>query len=151
MATVVTRDFQPRVRRPERAALLRLLGYVLRRERRAFAEEEVLHVLRDEVLRLFLPRHQAVLVENHLHPVFPHLPGLRGDICVDTLAQFARPRWFVEARELFLELHAEDLAPADIANGFGRNGIAGVSHFWIVASATRDRSQTAAVHGHRAG
>src|SRR5262249_61336693 len=109
----------------------------------------ILHVFRDEVLRLFLPRHQAVLVEDHLHPVFPHLPGLRGDVLVDPLAQLARPGRFVEARELFLELLAHDLAPAEVANGFAPEGIAGVSPFWLVPSATRDRSRTAAARARR--
>jgi hypothetical protein len=58
------------------ARLLGLLGTVIWRQSRAVAEEEFLHVLGHQVLRLLLKRHQAVFVEDHLHALFPELPGL---------------------------------------------------------------------------
>src|SRR4030095_5769631 len=70
-----------------RTPLLRLLRHVPGRQRRAFTEEEVFHVLGDEVLRLFLPRHEAVLVEDHLHAILPELPRLRRDVLVDPLTK----------------------------------------------------------------
>src|SRR4030095_7300781 len=88
--------------------LLRPRRRVPGRQRRAFTEEEVFHVLGDEVLRLFLPRHEAVLVEDHLHPILPELPGLGGDVLVDPVAEIARPRRRVEPGQGFLELDAED-------------------------------------------
>src|ERR1019366_6852021 len=60
------------------------LGHETRRQRRAFAEEELFHLLRDDLLRLFLEGQQAVLVENHLHAFFPHVPGFLRDAWVDT-------------------------------------------------------------------
>src|SRR4051812_43916957 len=54
--------------------LLRLLRDVSGREGGAFAKEKIFHVLGDEILRFLLPRHQPVLVQDHLHPLFPELP-----------------------------------------------------------------------------
>src|SRR5262245_51506830 len=97
----------PRLPQRDSPLLLRLLRLIVRRQRRPFAEEKVLHVTRDQILRLLLPRHQAVFVQDHLHPIFPELPRICGDVLVDPLPQFARPRWRVEPRQLLLELHTE--------------------------------------------
>jgi hypothetical protein len=94
-----------RTSRPENLGFA-LFGDVVRREGGPFAEEEIFHVFRHEILGLLLPRHQAILIENHLHAFFPELPGLNGDVLENALAQFARPGWRVQARELFLEFHA---------------------------------------------
>src|SRR5262249_60617757 len=72
--------------------LFGLLRDIARRECGSFAKEEVFHVLGDELLRFFLPRHQPVLVEDHLHAILPELPCLRRDVFVDALAEFAGPR-----------------------------------------------------------
>src|SRR5262249_12607629 len=96
--------------------LLRLLRYVTRRKRRPFAEEKIFHVLGDEILGFLLPRHQPVLVEDHLHPILPELPGRRRDVVVDPLPELARPRRRVEAGELLLKLLAEHHPPALVAD-----------------------------------
>src|SRR5581483_10347211 len=95
-----------------RRASFRLLRNVTGRQCRALAEKEVLHVLRHEVLRLFLPGHEAILVEDHLHAVFPELPGVDRHVLVDALTQFAGPGRRVEPRQLFLELDAHHRAAA---------------------------------------
>src|SRR6185312_6353592 len=94
-----------RSRRP----LLRLLRYVSWRKGRAFSEEKIFHVLGDEILRFFLPGHETVLVQDHLHPLFPELPGVHRDVLEDALPQFARPRRRIEAGQFLLKLYAEDL------------------------------------------
>src|SRR5438552_905633 len=110
--------------------LLGLLWNVPGRQRGAFAEEKIFHVLGDELLRLFLPRHQTVLVEDHLHAILPELPRLGGDVLVDALTEGTGPRWRVEAGQLLLKLLAEDLAPALVADGRVRRRRmpAGISH-----------------------
>ena len=79
-----------------RNGLFRLLRDVSWRKRCSLAKEEVLHLFGDQVLCLLLPGHQAILVEDHLHPLFPQLPGLRGHLFKDALAQLAGPRGSVE-------------------------------------------------------
>src|SRR5438105_1613617 len=90
--------------------LLGLLRDVSGRQSGAFAEEEILHVLRHQLLRFLLPWHEAVFVEDHLHTLLPELPRLGGDVLVDPLAKFTGPRRGIEAGELLLELRAEDHA-----------------------------------------
>ena len=51
--------------------LLGLLRNVIGRQGGTLAEEKILHVFRHELLRLFLPGHQSILVENHFHSLFP--------------------------------------------------------------------------------
>src|SRR5262252_4378371 len=110
--------------------LLCLLGHVPRRERCPLPEKEVFHVLGDQVLRLLLPRHQAVLVQDHLHPLFPELPRVLRHVLVDALAELARPWRRIEARQLFPELRAHHRAPAFVRGGRRRlrRGSAGISH-----------------------
>src|SRR5215510_5474331 len=125
---------------------LGLLGNVAWRERRAFTEEKIFHVFGDEILRFLLPRHQAVLVEDHLHAILPELPRVGGDVVVDPLAELAGPRWCVETREFLLELHAHHLPAAFVA---GRRPCtrcmpAVVSHDAIVAPGLQDRWRTRA-------
>src|SRR5208282_6718498 len=50
----------------------------------ALAEEVLLHLLNDEVLMLFLPGLEAILVEQHLHVVLPVVPGLFADALIDS-------------------------------------------------------------------
>src|SRR5215467_614768 len=91
-----------------RERLFRLLGDVTGRQCGTLAEEEILHVLGHEVLRLFLPRHQAILIEDHLHTILPQLPGVGGNAVKDALTELTRPGNFVKARQLFLELDAKN-------------------------------------------
>ena len=82
--------------------------------------------LRDELLGLLLPRHQPVLVEDHLHALFPELPGLGGDIFVDPLAQLAGPGLSLEPGQLLLEFLAEHRAARPSPDGIrSRNVIEG--------------------------
>ena len=97
-------------------ALLRLLGHVAGGQRSTLAKEEIFHVPGHQFLRLLLPRHQAVLVENHLLSVFPQLPRLCGDILEQALTELARPRRGVETRKLLLELHAVHHAAGLVAD-----------------------------------
>ena len=97
--------------------LLRLLRHEPWGQSRAFSEEEIVHLLRDDLLRLFLPRHEAVLVEDHLHALFPELPCLDGDLLEDTLSQFTRPWWGVESRKILLKLDAVHRPAALVADG----------------------------------
>ncbi|OFW07594.1 MAG: hypothetical protein A3I61_17535 [Acidobacteria bacterium RIFCSPLOWO2_02_FULL_68_18] len=74
----------------------------------------------DERLRFLLPGHQAVFVQDHLLALFPQLPGLRRDVFVDPLSQFAGPGRGVEAGQLLLELDASH-DPATLVAG--RRGV----------------------------
>src|SRR5258708_6059164 len=79
----------------------------------ALAEEEILHLFEQELLRFLSAQVEAVLVHDHLHVLHPHLPGLFGDVLVDALAEgMAFERHLVEAGQLFLKFHAHDRAPA---------------------------------------
>ena len=130
-------------RRGERAQPFDLLRDVARRQRRALAEEEILHLLQDQLLRLFLPRHQAVLVEDHLLPFLPELPRLRRDLLVDPLADFARPGWRVESGSSFWNLTQNTLRPALIARRLGVDAgrPAAHAHIVIVAATSSDASR----------
>src|SRR5262245_51968787 len=81
--------WRPSVRGSTRS--LRLLRHVPGRQRGAFAEEEVLHVLGDEILRFLLPGHEPVLVQDHLHALFPEFPRVLGHVFEDALTELARP------------------------------------------------------------
>src|SRR5579864_7893930 len=124
------------------SVLLRLLGNVPGRQRGALAEEEVFHVLGHELLCFFLPRHQPVLVQDHLHAVFPQFPGFRRDVLENPLAELAGPRRGVEPWKLLLKLDAEYLAAAGLAGRgpWGRGVTTAVSHYVIVPPAPGDRS-----------
>src|ERR1700730_1168249 len=111
------------------------------RQRGALAEEEVFHVLGHELLRLLLPWHQPILVQDHLHAVFPELPGVRRDVLVNPLAELARPRRGIESGKLLLKLDAEHLAAAGPAGRGprGRGVTTAVRHGAIVPPALEDR------------
>src|SRR5207248_8380749 len=98
-----------------------------------FAEKEIFHVLGDEVLRLFLPWHETILVQNHLHALFPELPRGRRDVLVDALAELTGPGRRIESGHFFLILPAKHFAPALIADRCCRwRRIAWISHEAIV-------------------
>src|SRR5215213_4150187 len=101
--------------RSRRCVLFGLFWNIARRQRRALAEKEVFHVLRDQLLRFLLPGHEPVLIENHLHPLFPQPPGVEGDVLEDALPQLARPGRCVEPGHLLLELLAEHASGAVVA------------------------------------
>src|SRR5690349_16688209 len=88
-------------------SLLRFLlrGDVSRGERGPFAEEELLHLLLDDLLGFPRGRAQTVFIDDHLQVLEPHVPGLLGDVLIDALSELAAPRRLVEPRQLFLELH----------------------------------------------
>src|SRR5262249_4656059 len=128
------------LRAPAWRALFGLLRNVIRGQGRTLAEEKVLHVFRDELLCLFLPGHQAILVENHFHPLFPQLPRVERDVFVNALTEFPRPRRCIEPGKLFLELHAKDFASAFVRVWSGsRRWLAVVSHGSIVTPVVQGR------------
>lgn len=112
--------------RRRQVRLFRLLRDVTRWQRGPLAEEEVLHLPRDQLLRFFLPRHQAVLVEDHLHSLFPQLPRLRRDVLVNPLTKFTGPGRRIEPGQIFLEFDAVHHPAAFVADGccFLRSGSA---------------------------
>src|SRR5262249_18777700 len=63
-----------------------------------------------------LPGHETVLVEDHLHALFPKLPGIGRDLLVDPLPKLSWPRWIIEPGKFFLELDAEDLTAAFVSS-----------------------------------
>jgi hypothetical protein len=63
----------------------------------AGAEEELVHLLDEELLGFFGPGLEAVLVEEHLLALDPFAPGFLGDVLVDLLAEVGVEGRFVEA------------------------------------------------------
>src|SRR4051812_17964059 len=119
--------------------LLGLLRYVPGRQGGAFAEEEVFHVARHQLLRFLLPGHQPVLVQDHLLTLFPHLPRLRGDVFEYALTEFAGPRLGIESGQILLELDAVDHSAALVAcRRRGRGAIIHIRH--VTAARERVRS-----------
>ncbi|MCL6646562.1 MAG: hypothetical protein K6U88_16680, partial [Dehalococcoidia bacterium] len=105
---VAGRPRKDRPGHPAGARLLDLGGHVAGRERRRLAEEELLHVASHELLRLLLPGQQPILVEDHLHPLFPERPRLGRDVVVDPLPELAGPGSFRQPGHEAAELHALD-------------------------------------------
>ncbi len=91
-----------------------MLGYVLWWQGGTLSKEEVLHGFRYKLLSFLLPRHETILVEDHLHTLFPEFPGLGGDLFKDPLSQFTGPGWFVQRGEFPLELGALDGARSGV-------------------------------------
>src|SRR4030095_8907639 len=79
-------------------------------------EEKIFHVPGDRFLRFLLPRHETVLIENHLLPVFPHLPRLGGHALIDALSKLAGPWRGIARGQILLELHAVHDAPTGISH-----------------------------------
>src|ERR1700722_1042460 len=103
--------------------LLGLLRHVPWRQRRAFAEEEIFHVLGHQILRFLLPGHEPVLVQDHLHPILPELPGVRRNVLVNSLTELPGPWRVVQTWQFLLKLGAYDLAPGLVSGGLGRLGV----------------------------
>ncbi len=95
---------------PRRAVLLLRRRHEVRRQRRAFAEEELLALFAEDLVRLHAGEIEAVLVDDHLRVLQPHLPCFQGDLVVDAFAEFVIERFVRHRRKLFLELGAFDCA-----------------------------------------
>src|SRR3954463_14270010 len=88
-----------------------LLRLEIGRKCSTFAEEILLHLLDDELLRLGSTQVQTVLVHQHFHMVHPHAPGIFRYVVVDTLTEWMTlERNFGQALQLTLKLDAEDLS-----------------------------------------
>src|SRR5438105_774112 len=79
---------------------------VVGRERRALAEEVLLGLVEEDLVRLLAAAGQAVLVHDHLEVLEPHLPGFLRDVVVDALPQLVGERLVLQAGQLSLELLA---------------------------------------------
>ena len=84
--------------------------YVIRRKLRALAEEELLRLLEEDLVGLRVARGKAVLVQDHLEVLEPHLPGLLGDGVEDALTELVREGLERHARQFLPELLAVDRA-----------------------------------------
>src|SRR5687767_419394 len=94
----------------DRESLLRL---EIRRRLGARAEEELLHLVFEELARLRLDRRQPILVDQHRLMLEPALPrGLRY-VLVNALAELAGIRRPVEALGIGAEQYTRDLSCHD--------------------------------------
>src|SRR6185312_2398559 len=107
-------------------AICVLLGFgrdVVGRERRPLAEEVLLDLLAQDLLRLGRHEVEPVLVDQHLRVLEPHQPRLLRDVVVDALAELVLERLPPHAGELLAQLHALDhschlsLLPIPYTNG----------------------------------
>src|SRR5439155_8292870 len=94
--------------RPAHASAFCGRRLVVRREMRAFAEEEFLGLIEEHLVRLLGAAGEAVLVHDHLEVLQPHLPRVLRDAVVNALAQLVVPRLEIEARQFLPELCALD-------------------------------------------
>src|ERR1700722_1351014 len=74
----------------------------------SFAEEELLHLLHQELLRLRGPRLQAVLVKQHLLPLDPLAPCRLGNVFEDLLTELRIEGRLVQTLHLALVSHAKN-------------------------------------------
>ncbi len=81
---------------------------VLCGRRRAFAEEELLHLFHDYFLILLAGRIQTVFVEQHLAVLCPLAPGLLGNLVVNLLTQFRIERRLFQPRQFLFQFGAEN-------------------------------------------
>src|ERR1700682_1183255 len=75
---------------------------------RAFSEEELLHLLHDNLLILLARWVQAILVQQHLAVLHPLAPSLLRDIFVNLLAQFAVERSLRKPGQFTFQFCAEN-------------------------------------------
>src|SRR3954470_23043356 len=101
-----TKDTKEERTKLSRKLLLLLRWDVVRRELRAFAEEELLHVMHDDLLRLLVRWVEAVFVDDHLGVLAPQPPRFLRDGLVDAVAQLAIERRLVEPGQLLAQLDA---------------------------------------------
>src|SRR5438128_3372603 len=79
---------------------------VVGRQRRSLAEEVLLGLVEEDLVRLLAAAGQTVLVHDHLEMLQPHLPGFLRDVVVDALAQLVVEGLVLQAGQLPLELLA---------------------------------------------
>src|SRR5581483_7367381 len=112
LASVYTRRFHrmsPNARDMQRPLFGLVRGRdVLAGQRGSGAEEELLHLLDKELLRLGRPGLQTVLVQQHLLAFHPLVPRCFGDVLVDLLAKLGVEGWLVETLHLFLVANAKN-------------------------------------------
>src|ERR1043165_829292 len=137
---------------------LSLLGHEVRRQRGAFAEEVRIHLLDEELLGLGRAQVEAVFVHEHLHVLYPHLPGFLRDILVNFLAErMALERDFFQAWHFLLKFYTEDLPPGlfDDHRAHRVTATASASHDTSIlrheAHFAQNKSQRAAIAGNREG
>jgi hypothetical protein len=92
----------------ERPRSLLRRRHVLAGKRRSGAEEELLHLLHQELLRLRRPRLQAIFVQQHLLPLHPLAPRCLGDVLVNLLAELGIEGGLVQSLHLFLVAYAKN-------------------------------------------
>ena len=80
----------------------------LRRQPRALAEEKLLHLFHQELLRRWCPRLQPVLIQQHLLPVYPLAPRLLGHVLENLLAELRVEGRLFQALHLLFVANAKD-------------------------------------------
>src|SRR5262249_40281110 len=95
-----------RIRGARARARLFLRRYVPGRELRAFAEEELLHLLAQHGLRLRRHQVEPGLGDDHLRMLEPQPPGLHRHAVVDALAQLVVERLEGHGRQILAEFDA---------------------------------------------
>src|SRR5262249_41692482 len=96
-----TRRGSRRVRAPSPLGGGRL---VVGGELRAFAEEELLCLVEQDLVGLLRAARQPVLVHDHLEVLQPHLPRILRNALVDALAELVVPGLELQARKFLPEL-----------------------------------------------
>src|SRR5678809_926447 len=94
----------------QRAISSLLLGDVLGRCRAARAEQKVLALLLEHLVRFLRGQVEAVLVDEALGVLDPVLPGLRGNVVVDPLAERVLERLVGQTWKVLVVLRALDHA-----------------------------------------
>src|ERR1700729_800392 len=83
-------------------------GNVVSRQRRPGAEEEILHLLHKELLRLRQPGLEAVPVQQHLLAAEPLVPWSLGHVLIDLLAKLRVEGRLVEGFHFLLVANAKN-------------------------------------------
>src|SRR5690348_4523616 len=73
---------------------------------RLVLEEELLHLLAQQLARIRIGQIQPVVIDDQARLFLPHLPGLLRDMVVDALAQLTGERRLLQPRQPALELGA---------------------------------------------
>src|ERR1700733_11293573 len=91
-----------------RSSALVSRSHILLRQRSAFAEEELVHLLHQKILRLARPRLQTVLIQQHLLPLHPLRPALLRDVLKYLLPKIRVKRRLIQPFHLSLESRIEN-------------------------------------------
>src|SRR5689334_1979597 len=67
---------------------------------RVLAEEELFHLLAQNLPGIGVGQIQAIMVDEQARMILPHLPGLLRDVVINTLAKLAGNRWFLQPWQL---------------------------------------------------